>query len=297
MNVTLKQLRAFVSVAEAGSFTVAAERLRITQSGLSLLVKGLEDELGVRLFDRSTRATALSVAGADFHPLAVKVLEDLDAAITSTLQLQDKQRGSVRVACTMLYGAALIPEVIAAYRAKHPAIRVRVLDSLNEQVLERVARGEVDFGVAPQRSTPPEITQESLLHDRIDLVCPRNHELARRKHVTWKQALRFPFVSLTRDFTARLQADLFAASPALALEPAHEVAYTTTVLGMVKAGQGITALPTAALPLVSSFGLIAIPIHEPVVHREVSVFTRRGESLSPAAESLRDFLVDFIAKA
>jgi DNA-binding transcriptional LysR family regulator len=153
------------------------------------------------------------------------------------------------------------------------AIAIVVLDSLNEQVLERVARGEVDFGVAPQRSTPPEIAQASLLHDRIDLVCPRNHEFARRKHVTWKQVLRFPFVSLTRDF-----------------------AYTTTVLGMVKSGEGVTALPTAALPLLSSFGLTALPIHEPVVHREVSIFTRRGESLSPAAESLREFLVEFIAK-
>jgi DNA-binding transcriptional LysR family regulator len=135
----------------------------------------------------------------------------------------------------------------------------------------------------------------SLLRDRIDLVCPRNHDLTRRKQVTWKQALRFPFVSLTRDFTARLQADLFAASTALALEPAHEVAYATTALGMVKSGQGITALPTAAHPLVASFGLVAMPLHEPVVHREVSIFTRRGESLSPAAESLRAFLVDCIA--
>jgi DNA-binding transcriptional LysR family regulator len=295
MNVTLKQLRAFVSVAEAGSFTVAAERLRVTQSALSLLVKSLEEELGVRLFDRSTRATRLSVAGADFHPLAAKVLEDLGSAVTSTLQLQDKQRGSVRIACTMLYGAGLIPEIVAAYRRKHPAIRVRVLDSLNEQVLDRVARGEVDLGVAPQRSTPPGIAQVSLLRDRIDLVCPRNHDLTRRKQVTWKQALRFPFVSLTRDFTARLQADLFAASTALALEPAHEVAYATTALGMVKSGQGITALPTAAQPLVASFGLVAMPLHEPVVHREVSIFTRRGESLSPAAESLRAFLVDCIA--
>jgi DNA-binding transcriptional LysR family regulator len=74
-----------------------------------------------------------------------------------------------------------------------------------------------------------------------------------------------------------------------------EVAYTTTVLGMVKSGAGITALPTAALPLLSSFGLIALPIHGHVVHREVSIFTRRGESLSPAAESLREFLVEFIA--
>jgi DNA-binding transcriptional LysR family regulator len=103
----------------------------VTQSALSLLVKGLEKELGVRLFDRTTRLTKLSSAGADFHPMALKVLQDLDSAISGTLELQEKQRGSVRVACTLLYASALLPEILAGFRAKHPAIRVRLLDSLN----------------------------------------------------------------------------------------------------------------------------------------------------------------------
>jgi DNA-binding transcriptional LysR family regulator len=294
MDVTLRQLRAFVTVADAGSFTDAAKHLGVTQSALSLLVKDLEEGLGVRLLDRSTRRTRLSVAGMDFYPLASKVLEDLQSAIDGARELQEKQRGTVRIACTLLYAASLVAEVIAAYRRRYPAIRIHLLDSLNEQVLASVASGAADFGVAPQRPTPPELSQVPLFSDRIDLVCPADHDLARRRSVAWKDALRFPFVSLTRDFTARLQADLHATSPALTLEPVQEVAYSTTALGLVKAGFGITALPAAALSLVSSFGLAAVPVRTPVVQREVSVFTRRGQSLSPAAAGLRDFLYELV---
>lgn len=296
MDVTLRQLRAFVAVANAGSFTEAAKRLRLTQSALSLLVKELEAGLGVRLLDRSTRRTKLSVAGSDFYPLATKVLEDLRSAIAGARELQEKQRGSVRVACTLLYASTLIPEMVASYRRRYPAIRIHLLDSLNEQVLASVAGGAADFGIAPQRPTPHDLVQQSLFSDRIDLVCPAGHELAKRRSVTWKEVLRFPFVSLTRDFTARLQTDLYAASPSLTLDPVHEVAYSTTALGMVKSGFGITALPAVALPLVSSFGLMAMPVRAPVIQREVSIFTKRGQSLSPAAVSLRDFLYEALRR-
>src|SRR5690348_14881347 len=116
MNITIKQLRAFAAVADAGSFTDAATRLYLTQSGLSLLVKELEGELGVRLFDRSTRRISLTVAGADFYPLALRVLQDLDSAVNSALQLQDVQRGAIRIACTPLYSSGLMPAAMDAYR-------------------------------------------------------------------------------------------------------------------------------------------------------------------------------------
>src|SRR6478672_11014911 len=113
MNVTLRQLRAFVAVAETGSFTAASRRLHLTPSALSLLVKELENTLAVRMFERSTRRTALTAAGLEFLPLARKVLEDLDRALSSARDLQQKKRGVVRVACTPLYAAVMMPDLIA----------------------------------------------------------------------------------------------------------------------------------------------------------------------------------------
>jgi DNA-binding transcriptional LysR family regulator len=293
MNLTLKQLRAFTAVADAGSFTDAAKKMYLTQSGLSLLVKELETELGVRVFDRNTRKIKLSTAGADFYPLAVKVLEDLDAAVKSTLQLQDKKRGTVRIACTPLYSSSLLPRALMEYRGRFPAIEVRLLDSLNEQALARVASGEADFAVAPQRDSRGDIDEEPLFLDRFEIVSPASHPLTRHKRLHWRQVLEYPFVSLTSDYSRRLQNDLLVHSHKLKLTPAHEVSYLTTALGMVRAGLGVTAMPSSALPMISPLGLKTLAVDQPVVHRQVSFFSKRGQTLSPAAESFHSFLVEF----
>jgi DNA-binding transcriptional LysR family regulator len=297
MNVTLRQLRAFVAVAETGSFTAASRRLHLTPSALSLLVKELENTLAVRMFERSTRRTALTAAGLEFLPLARKVLEDLDRALSSARDLQQKKRGVVRVACTPLYAAVLMPDLIARHRRRFPGVEILVLDSLNQQALQRVTSREADVGIAPQRPTPPELQQEALTADPIVLFCTPDHPLASRRSVTWAQVLQEPFVSLTEDFTMRLQADLLRHSPELQLHPAHNVSFVTTAFGMVKSGSGITAQPSRATALAQSFGLVARRLHEPVVSRQLSLFTVKGASLSPAAEAFREFAIRTLAKS
>jgi len=289
-NVTLRQLRAFVAIADMGGFAAAARKLHLTPSALSLLIKELERTIEVRLFDRSTRSTTLSLAGSEFYPLARKLLEDLGRALESTQDLQRKKRGTVRIACTPLYAATTLPQVFLRYKQKYPAVTVYVLDSLNQQALARVQSGEADLGIAPQREMPPELQQQSLLADRIWLICRPDHPFAARSRITWAQALKEPMISLTLDFTKRLQADLFNHSDTLVFNPAHEVSLITTALGLVQSGLGITAQPGRALSLINSFGLVARPLVAPVVDRHLSLFFMRGRELSPAAASFRDFL-------
>ncbi|MEH2513381.1 DNA-binding transcriptional LysR family regulator [Nitrobacteraceae bacterium AZCC 1564] len=296
MNVSIRHLRAFVAISELRSFTLAARRLHVTQSALSLLIRDLERELKVRLMDRGPRGISLTAAGIDFLPPATKVIEDLEAAVSGAAQLRDRRRGIIRVSCTPLYASTFVPEVVAGFRAQFPNIDIRLLDTLNEEVVRRVLIGEADLGVAPQRPTPPEIDETPLFADRIDVVCPRHHELAKQKFVTWKKVLSYPFVSLTRDFTARLQTDLSARSSSLVISPVHEVSYLATAFGLVKIGQGITAQPLAAKPMLASFGLVSVPTIQPIIYRNISLFTRRGHTLSPAAEGFRDFAVANAAK-
>ena len=123
MNVSLRQLRAFVAVAELESFTGAAQQLHITQSALSLLVKDLESELGIRLLDRTTRSVRLAEAGHAFLPFVVGVLEDLERAIDSVADLRDLKRGVARIAAPQLMSLTLLPTALAAHRARHPGPR------------------------------------------------------------------------------------------------------------------------------------------------------------------------------
>ena len=194
-NVTFRQLRAFLAVADTGSFASAAARLHQTPSALSLLVRELETHLQVRLFDRNTRSTALSQTGAEFYPLARRVLDDLSIAIEATQDLAQKKRGSVRIACTPLYAATTLPELVQRFRQQYPSITVHILDSLNQQATTRVIAADADFAVAPQRPCPPELEQESVMRDRIHFICRKDHPFVSKKSVTWAQALTQPFVT------------------------------------------------------------------------------------------------------
>ena len=134
MNITLRQLRAFVAVARTGSFTLAAESLYISQSALSGLIKELEQTLGVRVVDRSTRRIHLSDMGRELFPLVEKILSDLDRVLTDVSERKSLKSGFVRVAAPQLMAATVLPEIIAAYNNEHPDISVKLVDSVVESV-------------------------------------------------------------------------------------------------------------------------------------------------------------------
>ena len=138
MNITLKQLRAFVAVARSGSFTLAAESLFVTQSALSGLIKELEQVIGLRLFDRSTRRIQLSEVGRSIYPLIDKILDDLDGVLDEVSNLKALRKGLVRVATPQLMASTLLPEVIAAFGEVHPAVEIRLVDCAVESVVSRV---------------------------------------------------------------------------------------------------------------------------------------------------------------
>lgn len=293
MNITLKQLRAFVVLTEAGTFTSAAKRLHITPGALSLLIKDLEGVIGMRLFERTTRHTRLAPAGRDFLPPARRLLDELDRAIDGLRDFQASERGVLRVACSPTYAATLVPELVSRYNELRPGVLVHVVDAMTEQVSTKVASGDADLGIVPERSVPAEVQQTQLFRDPLQLVCPRDHMLAQKTAVTWEEALRHPFVSLSPDYASTLRNDLAHHSESLALQPVSYVTFLTTALALVKAGRGITAQPAHAKPLIAAFGLVVRPLVEPTVARRICLITPRGSEPSPAAASFQEFLTSW----
>jgi DNA-binding transcriptional LysR family regulator len=295
MNVTLRQLRAFVALAQSGSFTLAAERLFVTQSALSGLIKELEQTLGLRLVERSTRKLQLSDVGRDLYPLVDKIIHDLDGVLGEVASLKSLKTGVVRIAAPQLMASTLLPEVIAAYRLQHPDIRIKLVDCLVESVMSRVFSGEVDFGIGPERDPNSDITATPLFDGPFMAVFPPGHALALRPDIRWADLVRFPFISLQGQFTERLSSDLRAAVRGLSLAPANEVAFMSTALSMVSAGLGVTTCIPYAASLVRLYGLEMRALSDPVVRRCFFVFSRKAHSLSPAAQSFMDFLFHHIA--
>ena len=296
MNVTLRQLRAFVAVARTGSFTLAAESLFITQSALSGLIKELEQALGMRVIDRSTRRARLSDVGRDLFPLVEKILHDLDRVMDEVAQRQALKTGVVRVAAPQLMASTLLPEIVAAYAKEQPAIRVKILDCAVESVMSRVFSGEVDFGIGPERDPNSDILATTLFRGPFMVVFPPGHPLGELERIRWRDIVAYPMTTLHGQFTERLALDLRAAERDLNFSPTHQVAFMSTALAMVNAGMGITVCVSYAASLVDLYRLELRPLHEPEVFRNFYLFTRRARSLSPAAQDFHDFLFRYVGE-
>ena len=290
MNVTLRQLRAFLAVARTGSFTLAAESLYITQSALSGLIKELEQTLGTRLVDRSTRRVYLTEAGTLLYPQLDAKLQDLDEMLHQVVDPTLQQSGIVRVAASQLLASTLMPELIAGFQAQYPMSRVKLVDTPVENVMARVFAGEVEMGIGPEREPNSDISSTRLFDGPFMAVFPRGHALARMRRLRWSDLQDHPVITLQGQFTERLLQDLRAADPALTFTPATEVAYMSTALSMVKAGLGVALCIPYAGSLVDLYGLRMSRLNGPEVRRSFEVFTRRGRSLSPAAQNFLEFI-------
>lgn len=297
MNPTLRQMRAFVAVAKTGNFTLAAQNLHVTQSALSGLIKELEQTLEAKVIDRSTRRITLTDIGKELYPLFSQMIDDLDGALTNVADHTSLKKGIVRIAAPQLLSCTLLPEAIAAYRAQHPDIEVRLKDTAVEGVIARVLSGEADLGIGPEREPAPPLDARPLFEMPFALVFPRGHALESQARVTWQDVARFPLISLQGQFTERLLDEVQSALREVPLKPANEVTFMTTALAMAAAGLGVTVCMPYAAPLVTLYGLVMRPLEEPVLSRRFFTYTRQGRSLSPAAESFMAFLDGFARRA
>jgi DNA-binding transcriptional LysR family regulator len=293
MNVTLRQLRAFLAIARTGSFTAAAEGLFVTQSALSSLIKELESSLGVQIIDRAPRRTQLSDIGKDFFPLVDKIVQDLDRVLAEVSDFKALRKGLVRIAAPQLMACTLLPEFIAAYREEHPGVTIRLADCSVEDVIPKVITGEVDFGIGPERNASSYLAAVELFELPFVAVFRPGHPLEAQTEVRWADLVGYPFISLQGLFAERISVDLNAAILNLTLTPAHEVTFMSTALSMASSGLGVTACIPYATSLVQLYKLEMRPLRDPELRRRFFVFTRNGRNLSPATESAMNFLFKY----
>jgi DNA-binding transcriptional LysR family regulator len=299
MNPTLRQMRALVALARTGNFTLAAQAMHVTQSALSGLIKELEQTLGVRVVDRSTRRIAMTEVGRELVPLFSQMIDDLDRALANIADHAQLKKGIVRVAVPQLMACTLMPAVIAAWKQRYPEVKVSLADSPVESVTARVLSGESDLGIGPERGAAGQLETRELMEMAFEAVVPPGHPLLARgegKPVGWHELDAWPVISLRGQFTERLQADMHEALREASLQPAHEVTYMTTALAMAAAGLGVTVCMPYAAPLVRLYGLHTLPLAEPVLTRRFFIYTREQRSLSPAAEAFIAFLLAYVAE-
>lgn len=291
MNVTLRQLRAFVQVARSGGFTPAARKLHLTQSATSLLVRELETQLGLQLLDRTTRRVSITDAGSEFLLSAERILSDVEQAVSNARGLVEKRRGSVTVATTPLLAATFLPQVVAQFQETHPAITVRLADLLTDQIVRLVQSGDADFGVGVFPRAEAELQRVPLFHHSLGVMVPSDWPLAkRRRNLTWADLAEQPMIAMSRSSGFGALIDPVLHQAGLVVKPRFEVGFIGTAIGLAEAGLGVTVVPAYAGLLVRSSRVRFRVLHDPVVNREVELITRPGRSMSPGAMAFRDSL-------
>lgn len=293
MNVTLRQLRAFVAVARLGSFVRAAESLFLTQAALSHLIRQLETQVGVRLIDRTTRSVQLSKAGEVYLPHAERILADLTAAERCSEDLREGKLGSVRIAATHVMSATVVPRLIARYEEEYPDTRVNLLDSTADALPVLVAQGQADLALGPEREPVEQVVSEPVFADDLVLVCPPSHRLAALERVPWAELAHERLIMAGRGAALRTAIDI---NFAFRVEPAIEVQHFTTSIALAAAGQGVVIASTFFQPFLAAYGLMMLPLVEPSVQRQYLLHLQEGRALTPAAEHFRAFLLRQLAR-
>ncbi|WAZ21468.1 LysR family transcriptional regulator [Streptomyces cinnabarinus] len=279
-------LRAFLEVARHGSFTVAARTLGWTQSAVSRQISSLEGALGgAPLFDRLPRGVRLTEAGRILVPYAESVAEALRGAGRELAELREAAGGRLRFGAFATADAALVPQALAAFRARHPRVRVSREEGLTPALLDRLTAGHLDLAVVSTTGGTPLEAYElhHLLDESLYVAVPAGHGLAGQGSVRLARLADADWIS----GSPRPEGTLLDAALRQGFRPrvAHVVGEWTAKQGYVAAGLGVTLVPAlAAASVRPDIALLAV-LDEEAPARAVYAATARGRSLTPAGEA------------
>lgn len=287
----IADLQAFNAVASLGAFSAAAVSIHLSQPALSRRIDKLEAALGVQLFDRTTRRVNLTAVGRDFARKTQGLLDHLDDMLLDVADIAATRMGEVTIACVHSAAWHFLPPFLAKFYAAHPRIRVRVQDGSANEVLTDVMKGHADLGINFMGAEEYEVEFRPLVDECFVLACPRHHPLARQDQVTWTELKNHHLIGLGKSSGNRLVLDLALAKVANRPATFYEAQHVQAQLGMVEAGIGVAAVPASALARqVNSGDIIGVPLIAPVVQRRLGLITRKGRSLTPAAQLFTSIL-------
>ncbi|GAA1539647.1 LysR substrate-binding domain-containing protein [Nocardioides humi] len=284
----LQQMRYVVAIAEHGSFTRAAESCFVVQSALSHQVARLEQELGVRLFHRTSRQVRLSPAGQAFLPVARQCLDAADRARAEVAAATGEVRGPLSIGVIPTVAAVDVPEALRTFRERYPQVQVRLTSGNSDTHVQQVADGVLDLAFLglPEGWEVDGVAGRRLSRDHHRAVMAPGHPLAGRSRLTLERLAGETFVDFPAGTTGRLQADGAFADAGLRREVSFETTDMLLMGRILRAGLAVALLASAFVDQLP--GLVDVPVTRAPVRTEHVVWSRFGPS--PAAAALLEQL-------
>jgi len=288
MNLSLRQLKAFLAVARLKNFTRAAENQHITQQGLSLLIQQMEKQLGSRLFDRTTRSITLSPAGRHLLGVAEEVVARLESTALSIEQMSRHTAHRISVAATPLVASHVMPEVYRRFTQRNPEVRVRVVDTDRNHIQPLVESGEVDFGLGIFFKPVSGLHRRRIFE--CEMLCLEASETPGQQAappLRWAELEGAPLIGLPTENPVQQLVDMHLSRVAQISPERPIYNHIPTILSMVEQGFGVSVLPSFTLAAIDQRGLRARQLRDPTVPVSFYQLTAKGRS-RPQAEP--DFL-------
>ena len=284
MNIKYRQLKAFILAARSLSFTESAAALSITQASFSNLMKELEADLGLLLFERTTRSCVLTDVGRSFYDNLSGSFEHIEDLYRQMTEVGQGLRGRLLISALPSMAIGFIPPVLADYRAAYPDVEIVLKERTNEDVFRLVRERKVELGLGIMLGPDETLDWIPLFSDRVMLIVPDGHELVGKK-VGWRTLERFPHIMMvtgSTEYAMRVQN--------LRLKTISEVEHVATAVAMVRNGLGITTLPSSVMGALNFEGVTAIPITGKLTVRRLGVAYRKESRLTRVAECFVEML-------
>jgi DNA-binding transcriptional LysR family regulator len=296
MNITSRQLKAFLLTARHQSFSRAAERLFITQSGMSVLVRELEDQLGFRLFERTTRRVTLTEHGSKFLPIADRSLLDLESAAANIGRSASAADRHLSLGALPLIAGKLLPAAIGEYAKRDPELHISLHDGDRAKLIAMVAAGTLDVCIGCFLQPVTGVRRTPVYRFSLMLVEPAARAGEAAVPMPWSEVGERPLLAQPAEHPVQQVIDLHLQSIGRRGAPQMVFNYFETQIAMVEAGAGSAVLPTFAVPACLERRVAMRPLTGPVVPVELSQLVNRGKKLPAAAEAFTQFLRSYIAE-
>jgi DNA-binding transcriptional LysR family regulator len=294
MDFSSRQLKAFHLVARHRSFVRAAEDLLITPSGLSVLIRELERQLGFRLFDRTTRHVTLTALGSELIAVTEPSLSALDAAMSRIEQTAIGKERWVSVGTTPWLAANVLPPAIRQFRKHQPGMRVQLFDGPPNEIEERIKAGKLDMGVGLFKNIP-DLRRVPFFSFALMVVAPDEGAVINSAPRRWTSLSGHRLISLTSDYPHQLLIDKQLKKTGISVSRGQTVRLLETQIALVEANEGIAIIPSFGMLAARNRKVTMCELIDPVLNLDFYQITNRGGRMSEEAKTFSQFLRTYMA--
>lgn len=290
MNVTIKQIRAFIAVAKTYSFAEACEILHLSQPALSIAIKNLEQTIGGSLFVRTTRNLALTPEGIDFLPVAKRLLAEWDDAFIDLKNLYALNRGKLSIAAMPSFASSILPKYIKNFSDNYAGINIKIHDVIAEDTLAMVRAGRAEIAFTFEPDNADDLHFQPLFEASFVVALPAEHPLLAKKRVTWLDISHENFIALQKPSYIRHLIDASLQEKDIYLNVEYETNQLATIGKMIATDLGVSAVPNICSEIFKTYGVECRALVEPSISRKIGIVTRSRYPLSTAAQTFVSLL-------